>query len=553
SLDLGRIRSRLEAALGAEIDMAAFFAAPTPDGLAAHLSDPAGAEPSTPKGSGPQAPGAAGPRATPATPRGGEGAADGIAIVAMAGRFPGVGDLDELWRAVCAGRSLISPLDPATLEDGVAPERRARGDYVPVRPILEGVEDFDAKFFGMRRREAALMDPQARVFLEIAWEALERAGHAPDDHSLSVGVYAGSAPPTYLLHNVLATRADNARVTREYQSGSFAEMIGNMNDTLSTRIAYKMDLRGPALTVQTACSTSLAAVATACSALAAGECDMALAGGVSITFPQRRGYFCVEGGMVSARGECRPFDADASGTVFSHAAGVVVLRRLSEALADGDNIIAVIRGWAMSNDGMNKLSFTAPSLKGQRRAIRGALERAGVRAADIGYVECHGTATPLGDPVEVAALRSAFGDEAEAKGSPCYLGSVKGNIGHADAAAGIMGLMKAAMVVRHAVVPPVAGFSRLNPAIDISGTRFHVPSSARPWPDDGRPRLAGVTSLGVGGTNVHVILSEPPEGAAAPDAEGTTADPVLVPLSARTPTALGTLAARLADHVETTD
>ena len=302
--------------------------------------------------------------------------------------------------------------------------------------MLPDVDQFDAEFFDMRDREAALTDPQHRIFLECAWEALEDGGYDPAAYRGAIGVFAGCSMNTYFLNNVCRDRKAIEDFTDTFQVGDYPVLMGAGREFLATRAAYKLDLRGPALTIQTACSTSLVAVAQACQSLLLYQSDMALAGGASISFPQHRGYLHQEGGMVSADGHCRPFDASATGTIFGSGAGVVLLKRLEDALADGDQIHSVILGCGLSNDGAGKVGFTAPSVDGQVAAIEQALAQAGVAADSISYVECHGTATPLGDPIEVAALTEAFRKSTEAQGY-CAIGSVKGNIGHLDAAAGV--------------------------------------------------------------------------------------------------------------------
>lgn len=334
--------------------------------------------------------------------------AGGIAIIGMSGRFPGAASVDALWDLVERGGNAFRTFTADEIEDGFTDEERASPDYVACRPHLSDVDRFDAEFFGMFAREAALTDPQHRVFLEICWEALEAAGYDPYKSPGLVGVFAGCSMPTYLMNNVLSDRAAVEEVTSNYQIGCYNQLIGSLGDALSTRIAYKFNLRGPAFTLQSACSTSLLAVSQACQNLLTYSCDMALAGGVSITLPQKRGYIYQEGGMVSRDGICRPFDAEASGTVFGSGAGVVLLKRLEDAVADGDMIYATIRGYGVNNDGSDKIGFTAPSAEGQADAISAAIAHAGVDPATIGYVECHGTATPLGDPIEFSGLKEAF-------------------------------------------------------------------------------------------------------------------------------------------------
>ncbi|WP_179379314.1 non-ribosomal peptide synthetase/type I polyketide synthase [Jannaschia marina] len=472
--------------------------------------------------------------------------AGAIAITGMAGRFPGAGSMGEFWTAIREGRDLIRPHAADTLADNFTDAQRASDAYVPVRPAIDGADMFDAPFFGMNPREAAQMDPQFRVFLECCWQALEDAGLDPTRADGPVGVFGGASMSTYFLNNILHDRAAIEDFVSTYQLGDYQQFMGALGDTLATRVAFRLGLTGPAMTVSTACSTSLVAVAQACQALAAFQCDTALAGGVSITFPQERGYLYQEGGMVSRDGRCRPFDAEASGTVFGHGCGVVTLRRIEDALEDGDPIHAVIRGTGLNNDGSDKIAFTAPSVTGQAMAIAQAQGAAGIGPESIGYVECHGTGTPLGDPVEFEGLSQAFAGVAPGRTA---LGSVKANIGHCDAAAGVIGLMKATLALRHRVLPPMANYSAPNPMIALDGSPFRIEREATDWVEDG-PRRAAVSALGVGGTNAHVILEEAPARAVRPPE--TEALHVL-PLSARSDAALAAQAEALATRLEAAD
>jgi amino acid adenylation domain-containing protein len=476
----------------------------------------------------------------------------GIAIIGMSARVPGASSVDALWDLIREGRDSFRLHAADEIEDTFTDEERALPNYVPARPGLDDIDKFDAEFFGMFPREAAATDPQHRIFLEVCWEALESAGYDPHTYPGLIGLFAGASMATYLMNNVLSDRAKVEEYTSNYQIGSFQEAVGSLTDVLSTRVAYKLNLRGPAYTIQSACSTSLLAVSQACQNLLSNSCDMALAGGVSITLPQKRGYLYQEGGMVSRDGICRPFDADASGTVFASGAGAVLLKRLDDAVRDGDHIFAVIRGCGVNNDGSEKIGFTAPSASGQADAIATAMANAGFDASTIGYVELHGTATPLGDPIEFAGLRSAFTD-ARAERALCALGSLKGNVGHMDAAAGVCGLMRAALSIHHGKIPPMPNYRAPNARIDIDNSPFYVPTTLSDWPESGVPRRAGVSSFGVGGTNVHVVLEEAP----AIDAGRGAIDqqPLILPLSARNEPALtamrANLAAFLAGHPET--
>jgi amino acid adenylation domain-containing protein len=469
-----------------------------------------------------------------------------IAIVGMAGRFPGADDVAQLWRNVRDGAISVTRFAEAELEDSFGPDVRHDPNFVRARPILRDVDRFDAEFFGMLPREAALTDPQHRLMLECAWAALEDAGYDPARYPGSIGVFAGSSMNTYLLTNVLAERQSADGFASDYQVGSYDTLLGALSDTLATRIAYKLNLRGPAMTVQSACSTSLLAVAQACQSLLTYQSDMALAGGVSITFPQKRGYLHQEGGMVSPDGVCRPFDDSAGGTVFGDGAAVVLLKRLGDAIADGDHIHAVIRGSAVNNDGADKVGFTAPSVRGQSEVIASAIAAAGVDARTIGYVECHGTATPLGDPIEFDGLVRGFGAR-KVEQPYCALGSVKANVGHLDAAAGATGLIKAVMALKHREIPPLTNFTRPNRHIDLGGSPFYFPAAPLPWAPGTSPRRAGVSSFGVGGTNVHVVLEEAPP---VPRQTALADHGHILPLSARNDSALREAAAALADHLE---
>jgi acyl transferase domain-containing protein/acyl carrier protein len=470
-----------------------------------------------------------------------------VAIVGLACRFPGARDAAAFWRNLRAGVESVSFFsDEELLASGVEPALFRRPDYVRAAAVLEDAELFDADFFGYPPREAAVMDPQHRLFLECAWEALEDAGYAAGSAGNAssagvVGVYAGASANTYLLNNLLLDRAAVAAVS------AFELNLANAAAFLPTNVAYKLDLRGPALFVQTACSTSLVAVHLAVQALLNGECGLALAGGVSVNVPQQAGYLYQDDMIFSPDGHTRSYDALARGTVGGSGVGVIVLKRLEEALADGDRIRAVVRGSAVNNDGAGKVGLTAPSVAGQAAVIREALAVAQVAADTIGCVEGHGSGTPLGDPIEVAALTEAFHTSTGRRGF-CALGSVKSNLGHLDAAAGIAGLIKAVLMLEHRELAPSLHFREANPEIDFAHSPFHVQTALAPWPaPEQAPRRAGVSSFGLGGTNVHVVLEEAPGGeAAAPPARGAE----LLLLSARSAAALAAAAGRLADHLE---
>jgi len=429
----------------------------------------------------------------------------GIAIVGMAGRFPGAKNIEQFWHNLCQGTESVTFFSDQELDLSVSPEARVNPTYVKARGILNDVEKFDAGFFGIGPREAQLMDPQQRLFLETSWEALEHAGHVPEQFQGSIGLYAGAHNNTYFTTHI------SRRPDLVAQLGEFQTMLANEKDYLATRTAYALNLTGPAISVVTACSTSLVAVVQAVHGLLAGQCDLALAGGVTVICPQKSGYLSQEGGMLSPDGHCRPFDADAQGTLFSNGVGVVALKRLQDALADGDTIYAVIRGAALNNDGARKMSFTAPAVEGQAEVITMAQKMAGVAPDTISYIEAHGTATALGDPVEVEALTQAFRKGTDQK-QFCGLGSVKGNFGHLVSASGVAGLIKTTLALYHQQLPATLHFHAPNPRIDWAASPFHVIDRLTPWPRAVKPRRAGVSSFGVGGTNAHVVLEEAPLG-----------------------------------------
>ncbi len=428
-----------------------------------------------------------------------------IAIIGMSCRFPGAPGIEAFWRNLRAGEESVSFFGEEELaEAGVSPAVLRDPDYVRAAALLPDIELFDARFFGFTAREAQVLDPQQRLFLEVAWEALERAGHDPGRFPGSIGVFGGASASSYAL-GFMANPEIGATVP-PYQL-----LLSNDKDFLAARVAYKLDLRGPAVVVQTACSTSLVAVHVACQSLLAGECDMALAGGVSVSVPQKAGYRYEPDGILSRDGHCRAFDAAASGTLKGSGVGIVVLRRLSDARRDGDAIEAVIRGSATNNDGSRRVGFTAPGLDGQAEVVRAALAVAGVAADEITYVEAHGTATALGDPVEVAALTEVFRAGTARRGF-CGIGSVKTNLGHLDAAAGVAGLIKTALMLKHRERVASLHFRTPNPRIDFEDGPFRVVTRNEPWPAEG-PRRAGVSSFGMGGSNAHVVLEEPPSEA----------------------------------------
>ncbi|MEU7428734.1 beta-ketoacyl synthase N-terminal-like domain-containing protein [Streptomyces sp. NPDC040750] len=439
--------------------------------------------------------------------------ARGVAVIGLACRVPGAGDIDTFWRNLLDGETRLERLDHKALRALGVPEERLRDEnFVPVAGRVPDTDHFDAAYFGVAPAEAALMDPQHRVFLEEAVHALEHAGYGNPDRGTSIGVFCGTSANDYAAA----------------RSGTSASRLTDQPASLPLRVSHSLDLRGPSYFVNTLCSTGLSAVHLARAGLLAGECEIALAGAVSLGLPRDHGYVVAPGGVLSPDGVCRPFDEDASGTVPGGGVGVVVLKRLDAALRDGDTVHAVIRGSAVNNDGADKMSFAAPSVTGQREVILAGLRDAGVSPETVGFVEAHGTGTPLGDPVELAALAEARRELAKAPLPGCAVGSVKSTIGHLDAAAGVIGFLKAVLAVRHGVIPPTAAHQRLSAEVGLDGTGLFVPRTVQSWPIAG-PRRAGVTALGMGGTNVHIVLEEAP----AVEQSEDSGEAEIYPLSAR--------------------
>ncbi len=465
---------------------------------------------------------------------------DGIAIIGLAGRFPGAKSIDEFWQNLRDGVESISFFSDEELKAaGVDPALLDDPSYVRAHGALEGVEWFDASFFGVNPREAEIMDPQHRLFQECAWEALEAAGYNPEKYEGAIGVYAGVGVPTYAMVNVFSNPSIRQSV------GALQASIRNRTDHLSTQVSYKFNLRGPGVTVQTACSTSLVAVHLAYQSLISGECDIALAGGVTIAAPQKSGYTFQEGGILSPDGHCRAFDARAQGTVPGSGVGIVVLKRLEDAIADGDSIHAVIKGSAINNDGFMKVGYTAPGVDGQAEVIAEAMAVAGVDPETITYIEAHGTGTNLGDPIEIEALTRAFSDSTKKKGF-CAIGAVKSNIGHLDTAAGVAGLIKTVLALKHRQIPPSLHYEQPNPRIDFESTPFYVNTRLSEWKREDTPRRAGVSSFGLGGTNAHVVLEEAPEVEVSSERRPWQ----ILLQSARTSSALENATAHLAEYLK---
>lgn len=469
-----------------------------------------------------------------------------VAVIGMAFRFPGAETEDELWDLVSSGRTAVRGFTDDELESaGVPVEARRSKEFVAAAGTLGDVSRFDASFFTLNGREAASMDPQQRLFLECAYHAMEDAGYAAGDTDVRIGVFASAGYQlyplnTYLLNNLVAEGWD------QFDWASAARpAIGTSADFLATRVAYLLDLTGPAVSVQTACSSGLVAVHQACQAVRSGDADMALAGASAIMLPQVNGYRRINGSVLSASGSCRAFDADADGTVGGSGVAAVLLKRLDRAIADGDTVHAVIRGAGITNDGLRKDSYLAPSVAGQRDAVLRALETAEVDAAGIGYLEAHGTGTYKGDPIEFDGLSAAFRRHTDATGF-CALGAVKSNIGHLDVCAGLAGLIKTVLVLKRGVIPPLANFTRPNPLLNLATSPFYLPDRPGLWPRGAEPRRAGVHSLAVGGTNVHIVLEEAPEP--APRTSPMPA-PGLLTVSARTGRALEEAARDWRDHL----
>ncbi|MEH1015031.1 MupA/Atu3671 family FMN-dependent luciferase-like monooxygenase [Micromonospora sp. CPCC 206060] len=559
SIGIVRLRARLEQDLGRRIDQPVLFAYPTVDALARHLTETAAepvavatAQPVASPEPEPEPEPVASPSPQPVAtamvgapartrPSGRPGRDRRIAVIGMAARFPGAADVDGYWANLLAGVESVRHFTaPELLAAGLPAERVHAPDFVSASGVLDDVAGFDADFFGISAREAELLDPQHRLFLEVCHHALEDAGYAGPTGGQRIGLYAGSGMnlythQTYLRHNLpgVVESGDPAAV--------IGTALGNQPDFLATRVAYRLGLTGPAIGVQTACSTSLVAVHLAVRELLDGDADVMLAGAAALHVPQVTGYRYAPGSILSRTGRCRPFDAAADGTVGGNGVAAVVLKPLERALADGDPVHAVIIGSAVNNDGAGKVGFTAPSVTGQVDVIRRALRNADIPAGSVGYVEAHGTGTELGDPVEYRALREAY------DGGRLLLGSVKANIGHLDSCSGMAGLLKTVLMVRTGRIPPQINFDRPNPAVDLTGGPFTVTTTATGWPAGRFPRRAAVSALGVGGTNAHVIVEEPPAPAAVPAPAHPA--PGVLPLSAADPVALRELAGRYRDRL----
>ena len=470
-----------------------------------------------------------------------------IAIIGMSGRFPGAKDIEAFWQNLLQGVESISFFSEHKLSL-IDQTLLSNSNYVKAGAVLPNIEEFDADFFGYSALDASIMDPQQRIFLECAWEAIESAGYNPENYQGLIGVYAGSGMNTYLINNVHPNRGFPVDRTFLESASDLQVRFSNEKDYLPTRVSYKLNLTGPSVNIQTACSTALVAVHMACQSLLNGECDMALAGGIAVSVPQKAGYLYQEDMIWSADGHCRAFDAKATGTVFGNGGGVVILKLLEAAKADGDCIHAVIKGSAINNDGAHKVGYTAPSVEGQAAVISEALAIAQIDPSTVTYVETHGTATRLGDPIEIAALTQAFRQSTEKNGF-CAIGSVKTNIGHIAEAAGIAGLIKTVLALKHKAIPPSLHFSQPNPNIDFANSPFYVNTTLFEWKANGTPRRAGVSAFGIGGTNCHVVLEEAPSEIQNSKFKNQKEDAIerplhLLCLSAKTPLALDELRKR---------
>ena len=461
-----------------------------------------------------------------------------VAVVGMRVRVPGADDVDQFWQNLASGTESITFLTPDEMTAAGVPDSVvSMPGYVNAAPLLGDIDRFDAGFFGYSARDASLTDPQHRIFLETSWEALEDAGYDPASFAGPIGVFGGCEMSTYLYQLFQNPNALG------YIDG-MQLMVTNDKDHLCTQVSYRLDLRGPSVVVQTTCSTSLVAVSMACQSLRSGQCDMALAGGVTVRVPQRGGYYYVAGSILSPDGHCRPFDVNAQGTIVGSGVGMVVLRRLEDALADGDSIRAVIRGFGLNNDGHDKVGYTAPSVRGQVAAIADAYQSAGISPDSVGYVEAHGTGTILGDPIELSALTEVFRSYTDRRGF-CGIGSAKSNFGHLSCAAGVVGLVKTILSLQNAAIPPTVHYHAPNPAIDFVSSPFFVTQALHPWNRNGAPRRAAVSSFGVGGTNAHIVVEEAPQQNSPP----TRRPHQLLTLSARSDEAMVEAERRLGGYL----
>ncbi|WP_169708646.1 non-ribosomal peptide synthetase/type I polyketide synthase [Trinickia terrae] len=528
SLQANRLVAMLAKHSGIKVSVAALFEHPTLDGFHAYVEQRAAADAS----------GAAAPKSAPRRRKRRAGADDErIAVIGMAGRFPGADSVGQLWDILASGRDTITRFSRAEDDPGITGDIANNENYVRARGMIKGADLFDASHFGISPNDAIVMDPQQRVFLEVAWEAMESAGYDADRFDGLVGVYAGMGNNFYYHYNV-STHPDLIEMVGEVQVE-----VGREKDHIATLVSHKLNLTGPSLSINTACSTGLVAIDSAVHSLLSHQCDMALAGAIELRTPQMSGQVHEPGGIFTRDGKCRPFSDDASGTMFSDGAGAVVLKRLSDAIADGDVIHGVIIGSAVNHDGMHKKSYLAPSIQGQMDVIATAQERAEISPESITYMEAHGTATPVGDPIEFEALKNVF-EAGTAKKNFCALGSVKGNLGHPTTAAGVVGLIKVCLALTNRKIPPLVNFSRINPNIDIENSPFYVNTDLRDWPAGPAPRRAAISSFGFCGTNAHLIVEEAPSRPIAAE-EPCNRPYTLLPYSASSESALKALASRV--------
>jgi phthiocerol/phenolphthiocerol synthesis type-I polyketide synthase E len=539
SLHIVQIYSRLEQAFQAGLSITDLFALPTVSAIIDKIERRSRAT-----ASGSQAVEATSQSAEPTSTQYAGHSTAGIAVIGMAGRFPGASSVGEFWSNITAGVCSIVEIPDEALNLPSDSPLRANPNLVRMAASVQDADKFDAKFFGIFPKEATLMDPQHRLLLENCWHAIEDAGYNVDALEVPVGVFAGCYMDTYMLASLALSPKWLESLANAFHGGDLLTELGNDKDYLATRVSFLLNLRGPAMTVQTACSTSLVAISQACQSLVSGQCDMALAGGATLKLPQNRGYLYTEGGMVSPDGVCRTFDAKARGTVFGEGCGVVLLKRVEDAVADGDDIYAVIKGWGLNNDGRAKLGYTAPSVEGQAGAIAMAHRAAGSHAESITLIEAHGTGTSLGDPIEIESLTRVFRRTTDQR-QYCAIGSLKPNIGHLDVAAGVAGLIKTSLALRERVLPPSLNYERPNPNIDFESSPFYVNTQLRAW-DAPFPRRAGLSSFGVGGTNVHLVVEEAPLLAATTPQNA----PQLWLLSARSPAALEQQRLALVRHLQ---
>ncbi|GEM_PF-727573 len=520
-----RIITETNREFGTSLPEVALYEFPTVGSLSAHLR-------------GSAATGRRPEPAVPSVPQESSGPERGdIAIIGMAGRFPGAADTEAFWRNLCEGvESITYFTDQELLDDGVDPALLSRPEYVKAKPILDGVELFDARFFGLSPREAELLSPQHRLFLETSWQCLENAGYDPERYPGNVGVFASTNLPTYMLDLLADPELDG-----------FQTVLGNDKDSLPTLTSYKLNLKGPSVAVQTYCSSSAVGIFMACESIRQGQCGMAIAGGVSVQLPRKSGYLYQKDGMFSADGHLRAFDGKATGMILGSGVGVVALKSLTQARLDGDNVHAIIRGAAMNNDGALKAGYSAPSLTAQAAVIRQAMAEAAVDPESIGYLESHGTGTSLGDSIEFSAMSRAF-PKPQARSGYCAMGSVKTNVGHLDTASGVTGVIKTALALKYGKIPPSLHFEKSGPRIDFTNSPFYMNTRLSPWRTDCGTRRAGVNSFGMGGTNVHLVLEEPGAG---PDRAPEPPRPwELLILSAKNPAALEAATANIAGFLE---